>query len=90
MVEDYCGKKNKPLSTNKVQYRKIIGSLLSLLKLNKFSEIVPKVQEMTKSQSSSGFNFSKKLRNLIIKYSPPGTFSKLPGDKKYTFGSKDS
>ena len=88
MVEDYCGKKNKPLSTNKVQYRKIIGSLLSLLKLSKFSEIVPKVQEMTKSQSSSGFNFSKKLRNLIIKYSPPGTFSKLPGDKKIYFWIK--
>ena len=31
---------------------------------------------------NQGNNISKKLRNLLIKYSPPGTFTKLPGDKK--------
>lgn len=82
MVNDFCDKKSLQTDANKVSYRKIIGSLLNTLKINKFSEIVPKVQEIVKSSSVQNSQFPKKLRNLIMKYSPPDAFSKFPSDKK--------
>jgi predicted nucleic acid-binding Zn-ribbon protein len=76
IVADHCGKKN---SGND---KKIIGSLMVLLKVQKSSEIYSKVAEISKIVAGQKFELSKKLRNLIVKYSPPGSFQKLPNDRK--------
>lgn len=75
MVNDFCKKK---ILKSDTQHRKVIGNLLSILKISKSSEILNKVQDLLKPQSS----ISKKIRNLIVKYSPPGSFSTFPSDKK--------
>lgn len=79
VVADYCGKKAPGGAGND---KKILGSLMVLLKVQKTSEIFAKVQELTRRQGAQKFELSKKLRSLIVKYSPPGSFGNLPSDKR--------
>lgn len=78
-VADHCGKKGSGTAGND---KKVLGSLMVLLKVQKKTEIFSKVQEMTRQVGGQKFELSKKLRNLIVKYSPPGSFGSLPSDKR--------
>ena len=76
IVSEHCGKKNG------VSDKKVLGSLMVLLKAQKTSDVLVKVQDLVKASTGSKFELSRKLKNLIIRYSPPGSFQKLPNDRK--------
>ena len=76
IADEYCGKKSR------ANYKKIAESLMILLKFQKSSDVVSKVQDLIKNSAGTKSELSRKLKNLIIKYSPPGSFKKLPNDGK--------
>lgn len=65
---------------------KVLNSLQSLLKTKSYSQIPGKVTSLLHNQDSKNLDLTKKLRNLVLKYSPPGSIKKLPNDHKiYTW-----
>lgn len=75
-ADEHCRKKSKTIE------KKILASLMVLLKVQRSSDVVIKVQDLVKASAGSKLELSRKLKNLIIKYSPPGSFKKLPNDRK--------